>query len=102
MKFKIIKNMNKKDVINSMMNIEPKKVINYFVKIGDKNYPPKQVISEVFKIHKIFFTTIDAIEFLGDLGFSIGWMDKKKGRIMINIDNQQGRHERLQGRVRLP
>ena len=72
--------VEKEDIIRDLRNIEPKKVNNYFVNIGDKIYPPKQVITEVFKIHEIFFTTIEAIDILKELDFSIGWLDKKTGK----------------------
>lgn len=76
------------DIISAMKKVEPEKVINYFVKIGDKIYPPKQVITEVLKIHKVFFTTLDAIEVLESLGFNVGWLDKKTGRIMIYYNDK--------------
>ena len=76
-------NVKKEEVLNSMMNTKSEKILNYFVKVGDKIYPPKQVINDMFKIHKLFFTTIDAIKILKELGFEIGWWEKENNKLMI-------------------
>ena len=90
MEVKILKRLQnevkKEDIIRDLRNIEPKKVNNYFVNIRDKIYPPKQVITEVLKIHEIIFTTIEAIDLLKELDFNIGWLDKKTGKKIIHYN----------------
>lgn len=74
MKF-IIKGKNyetaMENIINSMKNIDPEPVKIHYIKIGNKEYPIKQVISETLNIPRISFTSMYAYNILEKLGFKI-------------------------------
>ena len=43
----------------------------YYVRIGDNEYPIKQVITKAFRLPKAGFTSMDAYRILERLGFKI-------------------------------
>jgi len=59
------------DVVSSMKGIRPDGIVKYYVRIGDIDYPPKQVLSESVGIQRIIFTTKDAYDILTRLGFGV-------------------------------
>ena len=59
------------DVVSSMKGIRPDGIVKYYVRIGDIDYPPKQVLSESLGIQRISFTTKDAYDILTRLGFGV-------------------------------
>jgi len=74
MKFKIrgeVYEIDASDVINSMRDVEPEPIKKHFVKIDDKEFPVKQVITQTIGIPKISFTSMDAYNILRRLGFKI-------------------------------
>jgi len=54
-----------------MKNIDPEPVVTHYIKIGSKEYPIKQVISETINIPKISFTSMYAYNILEKLGFKV-------------------------------
>lgn len=66
-----IYNLSVDDVVSSMKGIRPIGILKYYVRIGDMDYPPKQVLSESLGIQRISFTTKDAYDILTRLGFVV-------------------------------
>ena len=64
-------NLSIDDVISSMKGIRPDGIVKYYVRIGDMDYPPKQVLSESLGIQRISFTTKDAYDILTRLGLKV-------------------------------
>lgn len=58
-------------VIEAMHDVPAEKINRYVVKIGDRIYPPKQVLARVTGLPAIAFTTQDAYRVLERLGFSV-------------------------------
>ncbi len=52
-------------------NLEPEPVKKYYVEIDGKNYPIKQVISEILGIPRIIFTSMYAYGVLERLGIKV-------------------------------
>jgi len=64
--------VEKKDVVERMKGEKPGDIDKYYVDIGGKKYPIKQVIEVVCGIPLIGFTSMDAYRILEKLGFKIG------------------------------
>jgi hypothetical protein len=64
--------LKKEDIEKAMAEIEPEKlsqVNKYLLKIGNKAYPPKQVVSHTLGIAKTSFTSHGAYRLLKRFGF---------------------------------
>ena len=66
-----IYNLSVDDVVSSMKGIRPDGIVKYYLRIGDMDYPPKQVLSESLGIQRISFTTKDAYDILTRLGLKV-------------------------------
>ena len=64
---------NKEDVEKKLKGIQPEidEKTKYFVEIGEKQFPIKQVVSEALGLLKPAFTTQEAFAILQKLGFEI-------------------------------
>lgn len=51
--------------------VEPKSIDKYWVKIGQRRLPPKQIVSELLNVPLVEFTTMDATRILGAVGFKV-------------------------------
>lgn len=60
------------DIIKVAEKLEPEAIRHWYVKIGDKLFPPKQIIAEVLGLERLDFTTADAKDILEKLGFEVG------------------------------
>ena len=60
------------DVVRALRTLEPEPIVSHFVVIGDRRYPPKQVISAVTGLDRADFTTHQARRTLMRLGFRAG------------------------------
>lgn len=63
--------INTSDVVKSMRNGDPEPIRRHFVKIDNREFPVKQVITQTIDIPKISFTSMDAYNILRKLGFKI-------------------------------
>jgi hypothetical protein len=61
--------LTKDDVIRRMSDVEPEPVREHFVVIGEKPFPPKQVLAQVTGWDRQTFTTMEAIRVLSRIGF---------------------------------
>ena len=59
------------DIMSEMKDKEPEAIRNYYVEIGNKKFPIKQVLSETLGLVKIGFTSMDAYRVLMKLGFEV-------------------------------
>ena len=62
------------EVVEAMRGEEPEEATQkhrYYVKIGDNEYPIKQIITKAVKLPKAGFTSMDAYRILERLGFEI-------------------------------
>ncbi len=65
-------NITKEKVEENLRDIEPEEgKAKYFVEIGGKKYPVKQVISQTLNVAKVAFTSQQAFGILHKLGFEI-------------------------------
>jgi len=64
-------NLERDDVIKAAKGAEPEKVGKYAVRIGNKEYPVKQLIKLATKLSPADFTTHDAYRILRRLSFGI-------------------------------
>lgn len=60
------------DVRRALRNAEPEPIASHFVVVGERRFPPKQVISEVTGLDRADFTTHQARRTLMRLGFPAG------------------------------
>lgn len=60
------------DVTQALRTIEPEPIASHFVVIGNRRYPPKQVISAVTGLDRADFTSHQARRTLMRLGFPAG------------------------------
>jgi hypothetical protein len=58
------------DVLDKMRNVEPEPIREHLVEIGNKEFPPKQVLAAVTGWDRQSFTTMEANRVLTRLGFS--------------------------------
>ena len=58
------------DVLDKMRNIEPEPIREHLAEIGDKEFPPKQVLAAVTGWDRQTFTTMEANRVLTRLGFN--------------------------------
>jgi hypothetical protein len=63
--------LTKKDVETSVRNVLPDPVKKYSVRIGDRQYPIKQVISLAAGVPSVAFISTDAYRLLTRLGFDV-------------------------------
>jgi len=61
-----------RDVLRAMRGIEAEPISSHFVVVGDRRFPPKQVISSVTGLDRADFTTHQARRTLMRLGFTVG------------------------------
>jgi 5-methylcytosine-specific restriction protein B len=61
----------KEDIETELIGVEPEAIRQYYVEINGKKFPPKQVISQVLKLGKVEFTTMDAANILRRVGFKL-------------------------------
>lgn len=59
------------DVVRAMQGVPAEPIKRYVVEVGDRVYPPKQVLARVSGLPPIAFTTQDAYRLLNRLGFSV-------------------------------
>jgi hypothetical protein len=60
------------DVIRALRTLEPEPIVSHFVVVGNRRFPPKQVISAVTGLDRADFTTHQARRTLMRLGFPAG------------------------------
>lgn len=58
-------------VVETMAGVTPQSIARYRVQVGERWYPPKQVIAVVTELPPIAFTTQDAYRILERLGFAV-------------------------------
>lgn len=63
--------LNKRTVEAALRNISPEQVKKYSVRIGDHQYPIKQVLSVATGMPSAAFITTDAYRILTRLGFDV-------------------------------
>jgi len=63
--------LTKKDVETSLRNVTPEPVKKYSVRIGDRLYPIKQVVSLAAGVPGVAFISTDAYRVLTRLGFDV-------------------------------
>lgn len=61
--------LTKEEVIRRMRDVEPEPIREHFVVIGEKPFPPKQVLAQVTGWDRQTFTTMEAIRVLSRIGF---------------------------------
>lgn len=59
-------------VVRAMRNVDPEPVSSHYIVIGDRRFPPKQVIGEVTGLDRADFTSHQARRTLMRLGFVAG------------------------------
>jgi hypothetical protein len=59
-------------VANAVRRLQPEPLHAHFVVIGQRRFPPKQVLSEVTGLDRADFTTHQARRILANLGFAVG------------------------------
>jgi len=63
--------ITKEEIKKKLAKVEPEAGNKYFIKIQNKRYPIKQVISKVFSIPKAEFNSQEAYRILRNLKFKI-------------------------------
>jgi len=61
-----------RDVVRALRKVDPEPISSHFVVVGDRRFPPKQVISAVTGLDRADFTTHQARRTLMRLGFVAG------------------------------
>jgi len=82
MKFTIrgkIYELTQEDVLRKVANIEPQRIYEYYIEIGGRRYPIKQVLALATALPPISFTSKDAYDILSRLGFEIKYRGEKRG-----------------------
>jgi hypothetical protein len=64
--------LSRRDVVRALRSIDPEPIASHFVVVGDRRFPPKQVISAVTGVDRADFTTHQARRTLMRLGFAAG------------------------------
>ena len=64
-------NLTADEVTRSMRGTEPETIQEHFVVIGDKLFPPKEILAQVTGWDRQTFTTMEAIRVLRRLGFGL-------------------------------
>jgi hypothetical protein len=59
-------------VVKAVRLLQPEPLHAHFVVIGQRRFPPKQVLSEVTGLDRADFTTHQARRILANLGFAVG------------------------------
>lgn len=68
------------DVVRAMKDVPAEPIKRYVVEVGDRIYPPKQVLAQVTSLPAIAFTTQDAYHILNRLGFSVAPVEEATHR----------------------
>jgi len=63
--------LTKQQILMVLEKEEPKKITKYYIEIGEKQYPIKQVIELATGLHLVDFTSMDANHVLLKLGFVV-------------------------------
>jgi hypothetical protein len=63
--------LTREDIEHDMAGVPPEITRQYFVVIGGKKYPPKQVLAKVLNLGRVEFTTMAASNILQRLGFRL-------------------------------
>lgn len=59
-------------VVDTVRTLQPEPLHAHFVVIGERRFPPKQVLCELTGLDRADFTTHQARRILGNLGFAVG------------------------------
>jgi hypothetical protein len=93
--------LRSRDVKHALRNVAPEPISSHFVVVGNRRYPPKQVISAVTGLDRADFTTHQARRTLMRLGFHAGRRGAGSGRRMAERPSgSSGSPERLVDRLR--
>ncbi|MCL5116955.1 MAG: hypothetical protein M1272_07380 [Firmicutes bacterium] len=63
-------------VVSVMRSVPADEINRYCVEVGDRIYPPKQVLARSTGLPPIAFTTQDAYRILNRLGFSVARVEE--------------------------
>jgi hypothetical protein len=63
--------IDSEEIKNLGARLEPKPIDKYWVKIANRQLPPKQVVSELLDLPLVTFTTMDANRVLSAVGFKV-------------------------------
>lgn len=63
-------------VVSVMRGVPAEPINRYVVEVGDRVYPPKQVLARSTGLPPIAFTTQDAYRILNRLGFSVARVEE--------------------------
>ena len=74
----------------ALRGVEPEPITSHFVVVGDRRYPPKQVISAVTGLDRADFTTHQARRTLLRLGFAAGRRGTPPTRVSAGSDAAAG------------
>lgn len=85
-------------VIATMRGAQPEPVREHFVVVGDRRFPPKQVLSEVTGLDRADFTTHQARRILANLGFAAGRRPRAGEHPVRQEADADGRFAGLVGR----
>lgn len=61
-----------RDVVRALRRVDPEPITSHFVVVGNRRFPPKQVIGELTGLDRADFTTHQARRTLMRLGFTAG------------------------------
>jgi hypothetical protein len=64
--------LTRRDISQAVRALDPEPITSHFVVVGNRRYPPKQVIAAVTGLDRADFTTHQARRTLMGLGFSAG------------------------------
>lgn len=64
--------LRRRDVVQAARRLNPEPITSHFVVVGDRRFPPKQIIGAVTGLDRADFTTHQARRTLMRLGFSAG------------------------------
>lgn len=64
------------DVVRAMQDVPAEPIKRYVVEVGDRVYPPKQVLARATGLPAIAFTTQDAYRLLNRMGLSVATVEK--------------------------
>ena len=84
----------------AMRLVDPEQPRKHVVEIGDKQFPPKQVLAVVTGWERQSFTTLEAQRVLSKLGFPCHPVGTRYSRETAFVDPEQSR-ERISDRERL-
>jgi len=94
------------DVVRTLRRIDPEPIASHFVVVGQRRFPPKQVISAVTGLDRADFTTHQARRTLMRLGFPAGrrgigiWASAPHAAVEPADTTPVPAHDRLADRLR--